>query len=88
MSWLRTAVTCGILHHLLTYHYLDVCRPSWWFVGANATTYCVLVDRALQLFRVVPLVAALTALPALPGLPGLNLGAHPNDRPAALHRPL
>lgn len=57
MFWLAYAATCALLHHVLSYHYQDACRPSWWWLGGDDTAYCVLVHRALQTLRASPLLA-------------------------------
>lgn len=72
MFWLAYAVTCAFLHHVLSYHYQDACRPSWWAFGDSATTtaYCAIVHRALQVLGASPVLAALPHLGHLPRLPG------------------
>lgn len=65
MVWLAYAVACALFHHVLAYHYQDACRPSWWSFG-EGTAYCSIVNRALQLLRAGPLLAALPALPRAP----------------------
>lgn len=70
MFWLAYAVTCAFLHHVLSHHYQDACRPSWWPFGESATTYCTVVHRALQVLGASPVLAALPHLAHVPRLPG------------------
>lgn len=62
MFWLAYAIACALLHHVLSFHYQDTCRPSWWPLGAS-DAYCLFVQRALQAVRAGPLLAVVPALP-------------------------
>lgn len=56
------ALGCGVLHNLLSAHYADACRPSWWSFGLDPSAYCAALHRALHVLRAAPLLA----LPAVP----------------------
>lgn len=63
MFWLAYAATCALLHHVLWHHYQDACRPVWWTFGlGDATVYCGVLHRALQLVGTSPLLAAVPGL--------------------------
>lgn len=68
MFRLGYALTCVLLHHLLSFHYQDSCRPSLW-PFASDTGYCALLHKALHVLRAAPLLAlpVLNPLPALRG---------------------
>lgn len=66
MFWALYALVCALLHHLLSHHYADVCRPRWWPLGTDVTPYCAIVHQALHALQASPLLALAPALPALP----------------------
>lgn len=65
MFLLWYAASCALLHHLLSHHYQDACRPSWLF-GADTSAYCALVHRAIHGLRASPIVAAAVGRLPLP----------------------
>lgn len=69
MFWLAYAVTCALLHHVLSHHYVDACRPAWWTFGlVDASVYCAFLHRTLQVIGASPLLAALPRVHDLPRL--------------------
>lgn len=67
MFWLVYAVTCAVLHHILSSHYQAACSPSWWSF-LDASPYCAVVHKALHVLSAGPLLAALPALSNVPRL--------------------
>ena len=64
MFWAAYALTCFTLHHLLTTHHQDVCRPAFWSFGQDPSLYCAFVHKALYALRAGP-VLAIANLPLL-----------------------
>jgi hypothetical protein len=53
---LSYALTCVALHHVLSHHYHDACRPNWFF-GNDLSTYCVALHKVLHILRTSPWIA-------------------------------
>ena len=66
MFWAAYALTCFLLHHLLSTHYTDACRPRWWSFGVDASVYCAFLHKALYALRAGPLLALANLPRALP----------------------
>lgn len=63
MLWVSYVVACWLLHHLLSFHHQDVCRPSWWSLGLDPSSYCAFLSKALHAIRAAPLLIAVPHLP-------------------------
>lgn len=58
MFWVTYVVGCALLHHLASTHYQDVCRPRWWSLGLEHSTYCSVLHKLLHALRAGPVLAA------------------------------
>lgn len=70
MFWLFYAITCALLHTVLASHYQHACAPSWW-LPRDASGYCGLLHRGLQVLGASPLLAAAAVDRVAPRLPPL-----------------
>lgn len=65
MFWVAYALSCALLHHVLSHHYQEACRPSWWSFGLDSSAYCAVVHKALYALRAAPLLAVFPRPPLI-----------------------
>ena len=54
---LAYSISCVLAHHLISLHYYNTCKASWFsFLGLDSSVYCGWVRRALQALQWTPLV--------------------------------